>query len=377
MASINKIDLSSITNNSSDVYDIDATTLDGSSISDFAFLDGENHFTGSENYFTGDLLRVVSPSESDLISLWADGDGFVIEHVVDETDHAYSRLKMHYSSGFLSDDRVAGWYIGAENDWLGDSDNLELYTDQLFMTSTYLTISANEAIYITASQMEVNVSSLYINPSSIVIPGCSLEVEDYNDYEWQLPYHLYIGSTLALLSGDVTSEIVAASNAFNIRGEGSLRLAGGNLLSQICLSAEEEDGITNGTITISTEDNDQGVTSNISMHPNHISISANGGEGEVSISAGMSGSYINLYDDNLTLRMECETGRNISHFNAYTIQLSAYDTIDFNVTDQEGSVSVTGGHGLWINGKEAWHKGNLTFKVTDNGTTLEITSSQS
>lgn len=198
MASINKIDLSSITGTSTDVYDIDATTLDGKSASDFALLNGNNMFRGSENYFQGDL----------------------------------------YS-------------------------------------------------------------------------------------------------------------------------------------------------ITSGTITISSVmDNDQEITSNISMQPDFISISAEGIEGQVYISAGARPSYISIYDDELTLRMECDTGYSISNFNAYSIRLSAFDNINLYASNQDGSVSVTAGdsvdvtagRGLFINKKEAWHKGNLTFKVTDNGTTLEITT---
>lgn len=206
MASINKIDLSSITNKDSDVYVIDATTLDGKSVSDFALLNGNNMFRGSENYFQGDL----------------------------------------YS-------------------------------------------------------------------------------------------------------------------------------------------------ITSGTITISSVDNDdQEITSNISVQPDLISISADGVEGEVDISAGPGPSHIRMYDDELTLHMQCDTGYSISNFNAYSIRLSAFDNIDLDATSQDSSVSVTSGGsvsvtaelsvsvtaraGLWINEKEAWHKGNLTFKVTDNGTTLEITA---
>lgn len=150
--------------------------------------------------------------------------------------------------------------------------------------------------------------------------------------------------------------------------------------------------ITSGTITISSVmDNDQEITSNISMQPDLISISADGIEGQVYISAGAGPSYISIYDDELTLHMECDTGYSISNFNAYSIRLSAFDDIHLNASSQgssvsvtagdasvsvaaEGSVSVTARAGLWINEKEAWHKGNLTFKVTDNGTTLEITT---
>ena len=189
MASINKIDLSSITGTSTDIYDIDATTLDGKSVSDFALLDGNNMFRGSENYFQGELYSVTS-----------------------------------------------------------------------------------------------------------------------------------------------------------------------------------------GTITISAVDNDQGDPSNISMHPNLISISADGEEGQVYISAGLGPSYIKMYDDELTLHMECDTGYSISYFNPYAIRLSAFDNIDLYASSQDSSVSVTAEAGLRINGKEAWHKGNLTFTVTDNGTTLEITT---
>ena len=193
MASINKIDLSSITNNSSDVYHIDATTLDGKFASDFALLDGNNMFTGSKNYFQGELYSVTS-----------------------------------------------------------------------------------------------------------------------------------------------------------------------------------------GTIIIS----DQGDTSNISMQPNLISISADGEEGQVYISAGLGPSYIKMYEGDLTLHMECDTGYSRSNFNAYEIQLNAFNRIALNATDQDSSVSVTAGEvvsvtagkGLWINEKEAWYKGNLTFEVTDNGTTLKITT---
>lgn len=140
--------------------------------------------------------------------------------------------------------------------------------------------------------------------------------------------------------------------------------------------------VTSGTITISTEDNDQGDTSNISMHPNLISISADGEEGKVSISAGLGPSYIEMYDGELTLHMECDTGYSISYFNPYAIRLSAFDNIDLYASSQgssvsvtaDDSVSVTATKGLWINKKEAWYKGNLTFEVTDNGTTLKITT---
>ena len=197
MASINKIDLSSITGTSTDIYDIDAKTLNGHFVSDFVLLDGDNRFTGSENYFQGDLY-----------------------------------------------------------------------------------------------------------------------------------------------------------------------------------------GITSGTITISSVGNDQEITSNISMEPDLISISADGVEGEVDISAGPGPSHIRMYDDELTLHMQCDTGYSMSKFNAYSIRLSAFDRIGFYTENPDSSVSVaagdsvsvTAGRGLWINEKEAWHKGNLTFKVTDNGTTLEITA---
>ena len=143
-----------------------------------------------------------------------------------------------------------------------------------------------------------------------------------------------------------------------------------------------KNSITSETITISSVGNDQEITSNISMQPDLISISADGVEGEVDISAGPGPSHIRMYDDELTLHMQCDTGYSISNFNAYSIRLSAFDNIEFNATNQDSEisvtagevVSVTAGRGLWINEKEAWHKGNLTFKVTDNGTTLEITA---
>lgn len=66
MASINKIDLSSITGTSTDIYDIDATTLDGNSLSDLALLERENNcelfqLTCSQLQLSSDEISIEAP----------------------------------------------------------------------------------------------------------------------------------------------------------------------------------------------------------------------------------------------------------------------------------------------------------------------------
>ena len=148
MASINKIDLSSITNKDSDVYDIDATTLNKKSVSDFALLDSENNcewfgLTGYEevsieapyaeiylcdseielNVGHTALLTItdsnVTMCADNRVEIYSNRDNALLEITPDE-------ISIHNNT-FDPEDPVRLTYIGGE-----DCDELHVYCEAFF-----------------------------------------------------------------------------------------------------------------------------------------------------------------------------------------------------------------------------------------------------
>ena len=361
MESINQIDLRPITNKDSDIYVIDATTLGGKSVSNFALLNGNNMFTGSENYFQGTLA-----AEEVEVSGEINAKDFGAVWTLPGT--AYIGEGIRFST-FDKGGTISATVKGDPYD-----------------TTGVLQIEAPYAgIHLSDSEITLEVDRpaiLNLKDGRAVM--CAEAIVDI--------YSIRDNALLEITPNEISIHNKACFPADPIR----LSYVGGEDCDELhvyCKAYFQGDiySITSGTITISSVGNDQEITSNISMQPDLISISADGVEGEVDISAGPGPSHIRMYDDELTLHMQCDTGYSISNFNAYSIRLSAFDNIDLYTSSQgssismtaegssvsvtsEGSVDVTARAGLWINEKKAWHQGNLTFEVTDNGTTLEITT---
>lgn len=153
MASINKIDLSSITGTSTDVYVIDATTLGGKSASDFALLDSENNcelfqLTCSQSQWRSDEISIKAPDggihlgDGDItldvadtailevtdsqVSMWADD----IVEIYSDRDKARLEIaskEIRISNNtFDPEDPVRLLYLG------GDDDELHIYCEAYF-----------------------------------------------------------------------------------------------------------------------------------------------------------------------------------------------------------------------------------------------------
>lgn len=154
MESINKIDLSSITNKDSDVYVIDATTLDGKSVSDFALLDSENNcelfqLTCSQLQLSSDEISIEAPYGGIYL-----GDGEItldvdrtallevtnskvlmcadnIVEIYSNRDNALLKITPTdiriYNEAFAPDDPIRLLYSG------GDCDELHVYCEAYFI----------------------------------------------------------------------------------------------------------------------------------------------------------------------------------------------------------------------------------------------------
>ena len=338
MASINKIDLSFITDNTSDIYDIDAKTLDGKQITEFPLLSSQNVFTAS-NTFETSLVRICSDDEDVVIDLSTiSGDGIAIkEHL---QDNAFSILQIAHQ-GVLEYGQISGWMINSYNEFTGNYDPLE-----------------------------IDSSSLYLNISRIQADGFDLEMGDLN-YVWQTPLELNIGSSLYVGGFSNYSSLIGSSSNFYIENEGKLALEGGDGLAWIYLdqadypSLVHAGDISTGRIEICTDDDDGFLTSlvigagtialespdcitlgsaNVFLNGDAAGLLVEGdyvslwASDEIEIEAagslflrGVSGSSsIYMGDEAIELTTVSATGERTCIFNPYDVRIDAYDTVTIN-----------------------------------------------